>query len=60
MSELRKSGSVCNTSARQFAQNLLSPGEGKLPVIPTSGLIKLLNTLCHIVTTTEELKISVK
>jgi hypothetical protein len=43
-------------SVGQFAQNLLSLGEGKLPVNPSNGLIKLQNTLWCTVRATEEFK----
>lgn len=45
-----------SATAGQCAQILLSHGEGELPVNLSSSLIKPGNRLCHIVTTTDELK----
>jgi hypothetical protein len=48
---------ICKViSAGQFAQNLMGFGEGKLLVSLYSGLIRLQNTVCFLVTTAEELK----
>jgi hypothetical protein len=51
---------VCLQGDTRVAQNWSRLGEGKLPVnLPTSGLIRLQNTLYPIVSTAEELKNSI-
>ncbi|CAF3387997.1 unnamed protein product [Rotaria sp. Silwood1] len=46
-------------SAGRFAQELLTLGDGKVRVDPTSGLISILENFCNIVQSVDELKTSV-
>ena len=46
-------------SAGRFTQQLLTLGDGKVPIDPTSGLISIPENFCNIVQSMEELKTSV-
>ena len=48
-----------DVAADQFAQQLLSLGDGKIAADPTSGLINILNHFCNIVDSIETLKTNV-
>ena len=48
-----------DVSAVQFAQQLLTLGDGKVPVNPTNGLISIPNSFCNLVESIEVLKTSV-
>ena len=48
-----------DVSAGRFAQQLLTLGDGKLPIDPTNGLINIPNNFCNLVESIEVLKNSV-
>jgi hypothetical protein len=48
-----------DVSAGRFAQQLLTLGNGKVPVDSTSGLISISNNFCNIMDSIEVLKTSV-